>query len=321
MPVAYRACIIDEPKPRRSGPSAPHTPRRAVRGRQLVAAHNALAPARVRHTSLSPTTTTTTTTMLSALSRTRTTRLPSAAAARTVSLNLWSRIRALSLAGTVPAHDACILLHTHQPPAEYPARSRSPLWRALTLKGREWGCVVNFAWAPAQAVHGAYAGLGEEFGSGSAHGRGLGDAQEEGEGGEKGEAYVASVFVRGHRGRVEIPEVTLKNVDEIAATIQQRITMTPMTLRAGAAGVATQQPEHIIHREGHTHRKEHAEEQAETEADADRLYLYVCTHGSRDCRCGDAGGDVVRALRAEVARRGIADEVFVGEVAHVGGHK
>jgi hypothetical protein len=47
--------------------------------------------------------------------------------------------------------------------------------------------------------------------------------------------------------------------------------------------------------------------------------VLVCTHGARDCRCGDIGGDLVAALRKEVTRR--ASDVAVGEVSHVGGHK
>ena len=49
--------------------------------------------------------------------------------------------------------------------------------------------------------------------------------------------------------------------------------------------------------------------------------VYVCTHGSRDCRCGDTGGSLVLALREEVRRRGLDEQVRIGEIAHVGGHK
>lgn len=66
--------------------------------------------------------------------------------------------------------------------------------------------------------------------------------------------------------------------------------------------------------------------------------IFVCTHGSRDCRCSDIGGDLVLALRAEVKRRGErlllpGDEAEreaslsgvpswkITECAHVGGHK
>ncbi|KAJ9091079.1 hypothetical protein QFC19_009253 [Naganishia cerealis] len=71
--------------------------------------------------------------------------------------------------------------------------------------------------------------------------------------------------------------------------------------------------------------------------------ILVCTHGARDCRCSDIGGDLVLALRAEVKRRGeqllppgeeaerdLAQQGLHGsdsrrwkitECAHVGGHK
>jgi hypothetical protein len=47
--------------------------------------------------------------------------------------------------------------------------------------------------------------------------------------------------------------------------------------------------------------------------------ILVCTHGSRDCRCSDIGGDLVLAVRHEVVKRGV--DVKVTECAHVGGHK
>lgn len=66
--------------------------------------------------------------------------------------------------------------------------------------------------------------------------------------------------------------------------------------------------------------------------------ILVCTHGARDCRCSDIGGDLVLALRAEVNRRGErllpsgeeaerketqegARKWKITECAHVGGHK
>ncbi|WVQ76746.1 hypothetical protein IAR50_006420 [Cryptococcus sp. DSM 104548] len=49
--------------------------------------------------------------------------------------------------------------------------------------------------------------------------------------------------------------------------------------------------------------------------------ILVCTHGSRDCRCHDQGVPLVDALREEVKKKGLENEVKIGEVAHVGGHK
>lgn len=53
----------------------------------------------------------------------------------------------------------------------------------------------------------------------------------------------------------------------------------------------------------------------------EQVEIVVCTHGSRDCRCGDKGGALVDALKEEIGRRGLEGKVKVGEVAHVGGHK
>jgi hypothetical protein len=64
-----------------------------------------------------------------------------------------------------------------------------------------------------------------------------------------------------------------------------------------------------------------------TQVDPDALYLYVCTHGARDCRCGEWGSKVTDALREEVHKRrqsepaGKYSRVIVGEVGHVGGHE
>lgn len=49
--------------------------------------------------------------------------------------------------------------------------------------------------------------------------------------------------------------------------------------------------------------------------------ILVCTHGSRDCRCSDIGGDLLTALGDDLARRGLQDDVRLGQVSHLGGHK
>lgn len=54
---------------------------------------------------------------------------------------------------------------------------------------------------------------------------------------------------------------------------------------------------------------------------ARQLYIYVCTHAARDCRCGDTGGLVAAAFRKEIDRRGLTSAVKLGETGHVGGHK
>ena len=51
------------------------------------------------------------------------------------------------------------------------------------------------------------------------------------------------------------------------------------------------------------------------------LYIYVCTHAARDCRCGDIGSSVSKALRKEIDKRGLTSIVKLGETGHVGGHQ
>ncbi|GAA6007049.1 uncharacterized protein JCM10292_003441 [Rhodotorula paludigena] len=59
-----------------------------------------------------------------------------------------------------------------------------------------------------------------------------------------------------------------------------------------------------------------------------RTHIFVCTHGSRDCRCGDLGEPLYQALLREVRRRKLGGElrdgqdgVRIARVAHIGGHK
>jgi len=53
----------------------------------------------------------------------------------------------------------------------------------------------------------------------------------------------------------------------------------------------------------------------------DLIYIYVCTHGARDCRCGETGGQVARTLREEIDKRNLSSLVKLGQTTHVGGHQ
>ncbi|KZP27415.1 hypothetical protein FIBSPDRAFT_730832 [Athelia psychrophila] len=97
-----------------------------------------------------------------------------------------------------------------------------------------------------------------------------------------GEAYAATAFTPS--GRVDIPLLSMDTLDEVVQELKSRVDRPPPSV-----------PEETTH-------------------------LYVCTHGARDCRCGDMGGAVVRALREEVQRRKLSS-VKVAEVGHVGGHQ
>ncbi|KAJ2918963.1 hypothetical protein MD484_g1431, partial [Candolleomyces efflorescens] len=94
-----------------------------------------------------------------------------------------------------------------------------------------------------------------------------------------------------YSGRIPLPKVSLDNVDEVVQLLAQH--MNP--------------PE--------------PSEAPRTPTQDDTIDLYVCTHGARDCRCGETGGAVFRALKREVDRLGVGGKVRVGEVGHVGGHK
>ncbi|KIM43815.1 hypothetical protein M413DRAFT_36842, partial [Hebeloma cylindrosporum] len=156
-------------------------------------------------------------------------------------------------------HDCYILLHSSQSPTAFPKVFNTPLSIELQRRASKWGGLVNFSW------------FGEQTASSP-------DTQS------------ATVF--SHRGgRLEIPEVSLENLDRVERTIQS-------------------------HLDGPL-----------TDLTAQDVYIYVCTHRARDCRCGERGGRVLQALREAVRLElkrdpcGPADRIKVGEVGHVGGHK
>ena len=56
--------------------------------------------------------------------------------------------RAASLAGTVPSHNAYILLHGRHSPRAFPSQLASPLLAALRQRALRWSALVNVAWVP-----------------------------------------------------------------------------------------------------------------------------------------------------------------------------
>jgi len=182
---------------------------------------------------------------------------------RSILTNVSQRIQTESnttvLAGTAASHRCYILIHSSQPPTEFPSRISTEIQRSLQLKVTRWGGIVNFSWfadQPQNIVN----------------------------------RHSATAFsISG--GRLEIPELSLENIDKVEEQLKKHVQGPPM---------------------------QNAHQQ---------VHLYVCTHGARDCRCGNIGVEVVKALRAEVERRtkidpyGIIGRVKVGEVGHVGGHQ
>ncbi|KAF7792659.1 hypothetical protein EIP86_003756 [Pleurotus ostreatoroseus] len=193
--------------------------------------------------------------------------------------SFWTRSKSEheSIAGTAPFHNAYIFLHTCLPPPSYPAKVHSALQRTLQRATLRFGGYVNFAWAPEQRVLAP---------SSSSSGRAEWEEGDE-------EAYVATAFSR-LGGRLEIPEVSARNMGEVVRRLEAH------TTQNDNAGMDTS---------------------AVRRRDDDVLNLYVCTHGERDCRCAEHGGAVYEALRAEVRRRGLGASVRVAGVGHVGGHK
>jgi hypothetical protein len=182
-----------------------------------------------------------------------------------------------TLAGTVPEHQCYIFLHALDPPSQFPAKMTTPVQRELQLRLTNLGGLVNFSWSPpCRSIQNAPVVVG----------------------GRDEEVYSATMFSAS--GRVDIPEVSLANMDEVEERMRRCVV---------GNGV---------------------EKAKNGNVDSEDVQLYVCTHGSRDCRCGDVGGGVVKALREGLARRNDENvnvdgqgrvEVRIRETAHVGGHK
>ncbi len=50
-------------------------------------------------------------------------------------------------------------------------------------------------------------------------------------------------------------------------------------------------------------------------------FIFVCTHGARDARCGECGPPLLKSLAEELAACGLQDAVRLHRSSHVGGHK
>jgi len=159
----------------------------------------------------------------------------------------------------VPAHDYYVLLHSRNPPREFPRIVSSPVKNALQLTLTPSNGLVNFSWSPQQSLPPILPSSDEEV-------------------------YSATSFSK-WGSIVELEGLTLFNIQDAV----QRITTPRLSVERGGA--------------------------------VRPLYIYVCTHAARDCRCGDVGGLVAEAFRKEIGRRGITSVVKLGETGHVGGHK
>ncbi|KAF8833685.1 hypothetical protein BDN67DRAFT_976484 [Paxillus ammoniavirescens] len=178
------------------------------------------------------------------------------------------------LPGTAAVHRCYVFLHTPQPPSEYPAKYATPVQRKLLVDAMKWGGSVNFSWSEQQISYPPRP-TGEE------------DKQ----------LFYLTAF-SSTRGKLEIPEASLANVEEVGRLLREHV---EPPLAKGSPEV--------------------------TSSSLDNIHLYVCTHGARDCRCGDTGGAVARAIRNELHRRtqlnpsDPVSRIKLAEVAHVGGHK
>ncbi|KAI0087243.1 Sucrase/ferredoxin-like-domain-containing protein [Irpex rosettiformis] len=197
----------------------------------------------------------------------------------------WTPVvqRSEQLAGTVHSHSSLILLNTRIPPLKFPSKIPSKLQRTLQLQASRWGGIVNFAWTPAS-------------------GTSLPNTETTSPEWETphDERYSATAF-SSKNGTLEIPEVGPHNLDDVLVTLREHASAGP-----------------TVHSTTNSTTNSNAKV---VDAKSDTIHIYVCTHGQRDCRCGETGVAVYDALREEVQRRSLQDLVQVGGVGHVGGHK
>ncbi|KAF9548282.1 hypothetical protein CPC08DRAFT_715598 [Agrocybe pediades] len=162
------------------------------------------------------------------------------------------------LEGTAGQHDCYILLHTSLSPEEFPSVYKTPLQLELVRRASKWGGTVNFSRLEGEPA--------------------------------TPDTQPATVFSH-LGGKLEIPNVTMENLDEVEELIQN-------------------------HMKGPI-----------TKSTSEDMHIYVCTHGARDCRCGERGVQVFKALLHVVKKErdmnpnSPARFIKVGEVGHVGGHK
>ena len=50
-------------------------------------------------------------------------------------------------------------------------------------------------------------------------------------------------------------------------------------------------------------------------------YVFVCSHGSRDRRCGVCGPALISRFKEEIELHGLQGKVTVSPCSHIGGHK
>lgn len=101
-------------------------------------------------------------------------------------------------------------------------------------------------------------------------------------------AYPATFFARNTKP-LDIPSLSISNLDEYIEIFKKNTEMTT---------VSPSIPE-----------------------GDQRSFVYVCTHGARDCRCGTTGSEVYEGVKLYIEERGLSNRVQAAEVSHVGGHK
>ena len=166
------------------------------------------------------------------------------------------------LEATAPYRRCYIFLNALDQPSKFPKVFQTPISRELVKRSMEWGSgvSVNFLWM-------------EHFAN------------------ERASAKQPATVYSHLAGRLDIPDVSLENMDDIEQQILHHLD-SPLT-----------------------------------KPTSKNVDVYVCTHAARDCRCGERGQQVYDALLRAVQHERhqdpscFANDIRIGAVGHLGGHQ
>ncbi|KIM27777.1 hypothetical protein M408DRAFT_24150 [Serendipita vermifera MAFF 305830] len=214
-----------------------------------------------------------------------------------------STLRA-ALRGTVPAHQALLLLHTKTPPEEWPTNvgSVSPLLHEIQAHIKEFNGKVLMCYPGddemrSKATHLITSGRYQDY-----------------------RHYTGTFFTK-LTPPFDIPLLNKDLLPQFLRFFKARMQtgVNVASVLPGASGTdygaaQTLQARSLL-------QSSILSQQVDRKR-VKKTWILVCTHGARDCRCGDRGSVVVRLMREYLrAKPALAAQVVIGEVSHVGGHR
>lgn len=241
-------------------------------------------------------------------SRTTSLRFSSTSASPKPSQQLRSSTYAVEqdpLTARAPYYTSYLFLHTPHPPTSWPAKlqSISPLMRSATLLMKTKEGITNFLYTPDNQDLSVTLLTSRK----STYMEDIHPESNWYTNPSKEESYPATLYrfdpiVSSIKRTIHIPSLTEDNLEE---------SLLPYLDSLDSASEDAQLPQTFTE---------------VSDAERPETHIYVCTHGGRDCKCGDIGGEFMDGLISEASSlvkdsAELASKIRLGEVAHVGGHK